>query len=182
MPDRADRHTRRRLRMVGAHCRPQARLRKRVSRSALSLEPAGRGVLRQSIETDYTHVDSVSVARPNSFGEISATIRTDVLNERNPRNELKLPGNPGVSFPSAYRRNHQSPFRCMEAGCGNLARPGLRYADDGGRPMTNLVFCHGRGRLRVERDRAAERSQLSPRPGNRQFAHFLGECLNPETR
>jgi hypothetical protein len=32
---------------------------------------------------------------------------------------------------------------------------GLRYADAGGRPMTNLVFCHGRGRLRVERDRAA---------------------------
>jgi hypothetical protein len=74
-------------------------------------EPAGRGLFRQSIETDYTHVDSVSVARPNFLDEMSATIRTDVLNERNPRNELKLPGNPGVAFPSAYRCNHQSPFR-----------------------------------------------------------------------
>jgi hypothetical protein len=44
-------------------------------------------------------------------------------------------------------------MRCMEAGCGNLARRGFRYADTGGRPMTNLVFCHGHGRLRVERDR-----------------------------
>jgi hypothetical protein len=68
-------------------------------------------LFRQSIETDYTHVDSVSVARPNFLDEMSATIRTDVLNERNPRNELKLPGNPGVAFPSAYRCNHQSPFR-----------------------------------------------------------------------
>ena len=39
--------------------------------------------------------------------------------------------------------------------CGNLARLGFRYADTGGRPMTNLVFCHGHGRLRVERDRVA---------------------------
>ena len=45
--------------------------------------------------------------------------------------------------------------RCTEAGCGNLARLGFRYADTGGRPMTNLVFCHGHGRLRVERDRVA---------------------------
>jgi len=45
--------------------------------------------------------------------------------------------------------------RCTEAGCGNLARLGLRYADAGGRPMTNLVFCHRHGRLRVERDGAA---------------------------
>ena len=45
--------------------------------------------------------------------------------------------------------------RCTEAGCGNLARLGFRYADAGGRPMTNLVFCHRHGRLRVERDRAA---------------------------
>lgn len=45
--------------------------------------------------------------------------------------------------------------RCREAGCGNLARVGLRYVDSGGRPMTTLVFCHGHGRLRVEHDRAA---------------------------
>jgi hypothetical protein len=45
--------------------------------------------------------------------------------------------------------------RCMETGCGYLARLGFRYADTGGRPMTNLAFCRGHGRLRVERDRAA---------------------------
>jgi hypothetical protein len=45
--------------------------------------------------------------------------------------------------------------RCREAGCGNLARMGLRYADSGGRPMTTLVFWHGHGRVRVERERAA---------------------------
>jgi hypothetical protein len=39
--------------------------------------------------------------------------------------------------------------RCTEAGCGNQARPGFRYADAGGRPMTKLVFCHRHGRLRV---------------------------------
>jgi hypothetical protein len=44
--------------------------------------------------------------------------------------------------------------RCTEAGCGNLARLGLRYADAGGRPMTNLVFCHHHGWLRVERERS----------------------------
>ena len=37
----------------------------------------------------------------------------------------------------------------------DLARRGFRYADTGGRPMTNLVFSHGHGRLRVERDRVA---------------------------
>ena len=44
---------------------------------------------------------------------------------------------------------------CSEPGCPNLARLGLRYADAGGRPVTNLVFCHGHRGLRVERDRAA---------------------------
>ena len=60
---------------------------------------------------DYTYVDSVSVARPNSLDEISATIRTDVLNKQSPRNELELPRNPGVAFPSANRCRHQSPFK-----------------------------------------------------------------------
>jgi len=45
--------------------------------------------------------------------------------------------------------------RCTEAGCGNLARLSLRYADAGGRPIINLEFCHGHGRLKIERDRAA---------------------------
>ena len=37
--------------------------------------------------------------------------------------------------------------RCTEAGCGNLARLGFRYADAGGRPMKNVEFCfaHARG-------------------------------------
>ena len=30
----------------------------------------------------------------------------------------------------------------------------LRYADAGGRPMSNSEFCHSHGRKRVERDRA----------------------------
>jgi hypothetical protein len=76
--------------MVGAHCRPQARLRKRVSRSALSLssrwpgqEAASQRAMVSSdslLKTDYTYVDSVSVARANFLDEMSATIRTDVLN------------------------------------------------------------------------------------------------------
>jgi hypothetical protein len=35
--------------------------------------------------------------------------------------------------------------RCAEAGCQNLGRMILRYADAGGPPMSNLQFCHGRG-------------------------------------
>jgi hypothetical protein len=45
--------------------------------------------------------------------------------------------------------------RCTEAGCGNLARLGFRYADAGGRPMTNVVYCHAHGRERLARDKAA---------------------------
>jgi hypothetical protein len=56
--------------------------------------------------------------------------------------------------------------RCTEAGCGNLARLGFRYADAGGRPMTNLVFCHRHGRLRVERDRAAGLKVYDDREGS----------------
>ena len=43
----------------------------------------------------------------------------------------------------------------FQARTSESSRLGLRYADAGGRPMTNLVFCHGRGRLRGERDRVA---------------------------
>jgi hypothetical protein len=108
--------------LVGTHCRPGTRLRKkaRFQISFVTFEPPARtrigkptcrGLLRQSIETDYTYADSVSLACPNFFDEIPATIRTDVLNKRSPRNELELPRNPGVAFPSANRCRHQSPFR-----------------------------------------------------------------------
>jgi excisionase family DNA binding protein len=45
--------------------------------------------------------------------------------------------------------------RCTEVGVRTWGRFLLIYADAGGRSMNNLVFCHGHGRLRVERDRAA---------------------------
>jgi hypothetical protein len=45
--------------------------------------------------------------------------------------------------------------RCTEAGCGNLARLGLRYADAGGRPIAHLVLWHEHGRVRLARDRKA---------------------------
>jgi hypothetical protein len=45
--------------------------------------------------------------------------------------------------------------RCTEAGCGNLARLGFRYADAGGRPFSNAEFCYAHGRERITRDRAA---------------------------
>jgi hypothetical protein len=45
--------------------------------------------------------------------------------------------------------------RCAKAGCRNLGRIGLRYADSGGRPFRNLVLCHAHARVRLARDRAA---------------------------
>jgi hypothetical protein len=45
--------------------------------------------------------------------------------------------------------------RCTEAGCNNLGRMILRYADTGGRPMSNSEFCIAHGRMRVARDKAA---------------------------
>jgi hypothetical protein len=39
------------------------------------------------------------------------------------------------------------PRALHRSGCENLARLGLRYADAGGRPITNLAYCHGHGRL-----------------------------------
>jgi hypothetical protein len=86
-------------------------------------KPACRGLLRQSIETDYTHLDSVSVACPNFLDEIPATIRTDLLNKRSPRNELELPRNPGVAFPSANQCHHQSPFGLkFDDRCGGVRK------------------------------------------------------------
>jgi hypothetical protein len=45
--------------------------------------------------------------------------------------------------------------RCTEAGCKNLGRMILRYADAGGRPMSNSEFCHAHARVKVARDQAA---------------------------
>src|ERR1700675_2390373 len=39
--------------------------------------------------------------------------------------------------------------RCTEAGCGNLARLGLRHADTGGRPIAHPVVCHAHARLKL---------------------------------
>jgi hypothetical protein len=45
--------------------------------------------------------------------------------------------------------------RCTEAGCKNLGRLLMIYADAGGRPMSHPVVCHTHGHKRLERDRAA---------------------------
>ena len=39
--------------------------------------------------------------------------------------------------------------RCNEAGCKNLGRMFLRYADAGGRPMSNSEFCLAHARLKL---------------------------------
>ena len=43
--------------------------------------------------------------------------------------------------------------RCSVAGCGNLAQAILRYADRGGRPLSNLERCNRHTRDALERDR-----------------------------
>jgi hypothetical protein len=45
--------------------------------------------------------------------------------------------------------------RCAEAGCKNLARQLLRYADAGGRPISHPVLCHAHASSNVARDKAA---------------------------
>jgi hypothetical protein len=45
--------------------------------------------------------------------------------------------------------------RCTEAGCKNLGRVLMIYADAGGRPIAHLVLCHEHGRERLTRDHAA---------------------------
>jgi hypothetical protein len=44
--------------------------------------------------------------------------------------------------------------RCTEAGCKSLGRMILRYANAGGRPISNAEFCHAHVRVRVALDRA----------------------------
>ena len=41
------------------------------------------------------------------------------------------------------------------AGCKNLGRMILRYADAGGRPISHLVLCHAHARGRIEGARAS---------------------------
>jgi hypothetical protein len=45
--------------------------------------------------------------------------------------------------------------RCTEPGCRSLGRVILRYADAGGRPMTNVEFCNMHGLATIEHDRTA---------------------------
>jgi hypothetical protein len=45
--------------------------------------------------------------------------------------------------------------RCTMPRCKNLGRMILRYADPGGRPISNSEFCHAHARVRLARVRAA---------------------------
>jgi hypothetical protein len=45
--------------------------------------------------------------------------------------------------------------RCTEAGCKNLGRMQMIYADAGGRPIAHPVVCHEHARRRLALDRAA---------------------------
>jgi hypothetical protein len=45
--------------------------------------------------------------------------------------------------------------RCTVLRCKNLGRLILRYADAGGRPLSNSELCHAHARVRIPRDRAA---------------------------
>jgi hypothetical protein len=56
--------------------------------------------------------------------------------------ESEIPGSLTI-IPLGYRA------RCTEAGCKNLGRMILRYADAGGRPMNNAEFCHAHARVRI---------------------------------
>jgi hypothetical protein len=55
--------------------------------------------------------------------------------------------------------------RCAEAGCKNLGRMILRYADAGGRPMNNAEFCHAHARVRIEGARGARLKVYDDREG-----------------
>jgi len=45
--------------------------------------------------------------------------------------------------------------RGTEAGCKNLRRRMMIYADAGGRPIVHSVLCHQHARERLSRDRVA---------------------------
>jgi hypothetical protein len=42
--------------------------------------------------------------------------------------------------------------RCTEAGCKNLGRMLMIYADAGGRPLSHPVICHEHARRKLTRD------------------------------
>jgi hypothetical protein len=58
-------------------------------------------------------------------------------------------------------------YRARWPGCANLGRLILRDADGGGRPMSQLKFCHAHERVRLARDRAAELKVYDDRDQNR---------------
>ena len=45
--------------------------------------------------------------------------------------------------------------KCTAPGCRNVARTILRYADGGGRPLSNLGWCNAHTREAIERDAKA---------------------------
>jgi hypothetical protein len=50
--------------------------------------------------------------------------------------------------------------RCTEAGCKNLGRLQMIYADAGGRPIVHPVVCHEHARRRLAHDRTAGAQDL----------------------
>jgi hypothetical protein len=57
--------------------------------------------------------------------------------------------------------------RCTEAGCKNLGRMLMIYADGGGRPIAHPVVCHAHARERLARDRTAGLRVYDDRDQNR---------------
>ena len=45
--------------------------------------------------------------------------------------------------------------RCTEAGCKNLGRLLMIYADAGGRPIAHPALCHSHARVKIEGARGA---------------------------
>jgi hypothetical protein len=56
--------------------------------------------------------------------------------------------------------------RCSEAGCRNLGRPQIIYADAGDRPIAHPVHCHEHGHERLTRDRTAGLKVFDDREGS----------------
>jgi hypothetical protein len=56
--------------------------------------------------------------------------------------------------------------RCTEAGCKNVGRFLLIYADAGGRPIAHPVVCHAHGRERIVCDKEAGLKVFDDREGS----------------
>jgi len=56
--------------------------------------------------------------------------------------------------------------RCTEAGCKNLGRLLMIYADAGGRPISHPVICHKHARMKMARNRAAGLKVSDDREGS----------------